>query len=95
MQQLLSKWLEEYISAFETLKAMIMTALALKRPHPDGHYILQIDAGDAGIRTFLFQEINGVERVLEYASRILQPTERNYSITERECLAVVWVIGKF
>lgn len=34
-------------------------------------------------------------RVIGYASRVLNPVKRNYAITERECLAVVWVLLKF
>ena len=35
------------------------------------------------------QTIDGVKRVLRFASRTMTPAERNYSVTERECLAVM------
>ena len=35
------------------------------------------------------------KRVLEFASRMLTGTERNYSVIEQECLAVICVIEKF
>ena len=89
------EWLEEQQHAFELLKAMIMLAPTLQRPAPNSPFIVQTDASDVGLGAVLLQEVEGLERVLEFASRVLAPAERNYSVTERECLAVVWAIGKF
>lgn len=88
-------WGEEQQEAFEKLKCLIMTAPVLHRPHPEGQFIIHTDASDTGLGAVLLQEIDEEEKVLEFASRSLSQAERNYSVTERECLAVVWAIKKF
>ena len=53
------------------------------------------DACSYGIGAVLVQQQTDGERVLSYASRLLSSAERNYSITEQECLALVWSLQKF
>ena len=89
------EWGEEQQEAFEKIKALLASAPMIQSPRFDEQFVIQTDASDTGIGAVLFQIIDGAERVLEFASRILTSAERNYSVTERECLAVVWAIKKF
>ena len=57
---------------------------------------LYTDASDIGLRAVLMQEDDqGKDRVICYEAKTLLPAEKNYSITEKECLAVIWVMQKF
>ncbi|XP_062609444.1 uncharacterized protein K02A2.6-like [Saccostrea cucullata] len=53
------------------------------------------DASPVGLGAVLVQEQNGEHRVLSYASRSLSDTERRYSQTEKEALALVWACERF
>ncbi|CAG8490300.1 1361_t:CDS:2 [Gigaspora rosea] len=58
--------------------------------------IVFTDASDLALGTILSQkDEKGNEQVVYYTSRSLSTTENNYSVTEKECLAVIWAVGYF
>jgi len=80
--------------AFEEVKARLVADPVLACPDFSTTFILQTDASDYGIGAILTQYTEKGERVISYSSRTLNGAEKNYSTTEKECLAIVWAIRK-
>lgn len=90
------KWTGKEEKAFQDLKRTICDAPRLAHPDPSRMLCLQTDASDLGLGAVLFQENKqGGRDIIEYASRKIQPAEKNYCTAEKEALAVVWAVGKF
>lgn len=88
------KWGSIQNEAFVRLKTLLTTSPVLARPDFSLPFILNTDASNVGLGAVLTQIQNGLERVIAYSSRTLSKNERNYSVTEKECLAVLWGITK-
>ncbi|XP_067629120.1 uncharacterized protein [Eurosta solidaginis] len=101
LTELLSKkkqfvWNSEAQQAFEDLKEKLTSAPILLHPNYNKPFILQCDASQVGVGACLMQEDdNGQERPIAYMSQKLNKAQRNYSVTELECLAVVLAIKRF
>ena len=53
---------------------------------------LHTDASCSGLGAVLYQQQDGVDRVVAYASRSLKPSERNYPAHKLEFLALKWAV---
>ena len=89
------QWGTEQQEAFEALRVKLTQAPVLARPHQNRPYILQTDASQNALGAVLCQELGGEEHPIAYASRTLSKAELNYTVTEKECLAVLWAVEKF
>ena len=88
-------WTEDCQKAFDTLKKALTEAPILAYPDFTQSFQLATDASNDAIGMVLGQKQNGREVVIAYAGRKLNPAERNYSVTEREALAVVEGVKQF
>ena len=88
-------WTQECEGAFETLKDLFTSAPILIAPDFTKSFIRQTDASNIGLGAVLGQlDANGHERPIVYLNRKLLSREQNYTTSEKECLAIVWAIGK-
>ncbi|UYV71013.1 K02A2.6-like [Cordylochernes scorpioides] len=89
------EWGPDQRQAYESLKLALASEPVLA--HFDEKYAAELhtDASGFGIGAVLVQVQGGSEKPIGYASRTLSTAEKNYSTTERECLAAIWAIGKF
>ncbi|XP_063596236.1 uncharacterized protein LOC134773090 [Penaeus indicus] len=88
-------WGEEQVSAFSRLKHCLSHAPVLAFPRFDLPFILHTDASNVGLGAVLMQEHKGNLRPIGFASRVLTSAEKNYSVTDREMLAIVWALKYF
>lgn len=88
-------WTPEADASFEKLKRCLATAPVLASPDFSKPFSIQTDASEVGLGAVLCQNHLGYERPIAYASRTLNRQERNYSVTERECMAVLFGVEKF
>ena len=80
--------------SFQRLKACLTEAPVLAYPWFVKHasaMVLQTDASNLGLGAVLEQD----QRVVGYASRTLTKAEANYSVIQRESLAIVWAMKLF
>jgi len=73
----------------------LISAPVLALLRDEGIYVLDTDASNYSIGTVLSQMQDGEERVIAYASKAMSRSERNYCVTRREMLAVVYYMRAF
>ena len=87
------RWNEACTAAFETLRTCLISEPVLRvadtRPNA-GRFFVETDASGEGIGAVLTQrDTAGDRHPVEYFSRVLTPAEKNYSIFDRELMAVM------
>uniref|UniRef100_H3AST2 Gypsy retrotransposon integrase-like protein 1 n=1 Tax=Latimeria chalumnae TaxID=7897 RepID=H3AST2_LATCH len=90
------KWTPACQAVFEHFEQQLTTNPILVFPDFNRPFAVHTDACDVGLGGALMQKDDeGNDWVIAYASRTLHQSERHFSATEKECLAVVWCLECF
>ncbi|RDX95558.1 Retrovirus-related Pol polyprotein, partial [Mucuna pruriens] len=91
------KFDQPYIEAFQELKNQLTSAPILQEPNWELPFELMCDASNSTLRVAIGQRVGFGKpvHVISYASRTMDPTQLNYTTTEKELLAIVFALCKF
>ncbi|GFW81218.1 retrovirus-related Pol polyprotein from transposon opus [Trichonephila clavipes] len=84
-------WSGEAQDSFDQIKRTLTESPILQLPNFSEQFNFFTDASGVGIGAVLQQN----QKPIAFASRTLNKAERNYTVTERECLVVIWALNKF
>ncbi|KAL0147780.1 hypothetical protein M9458_056923, partial [Cirrhinus mrigala] len=89
-------WSAECHQAFQNGKLLLSSAPVLAAPKLDQPFQLQVDASQVGAGAVLLQsDEKGVEKPVCYFSRKFNKHQFNYSVIEKEALALIWALQHF
>ena len=84
---------EAQLQAFFLLKEALVKPAVLSLPSSDLPFPIDTDACEYRVGCALLKTYpDGQRHPIGFWSRSLNPAERNYSVSEKECLAVVWAL---
>ena len=89
------KWEENQQVALEVLKKTLCSPPVLEYPDFSKKFILTTDASDYALGVVLSQCKLGEEHPIAYMSKLLNPAQKNYGTTEKECLAIITAVMHF
>ena len=86
---------DDCLNAFNLLKKELINAPIMISPDWSLPFELMCDASDFALGAVLGQREDKHFRPISYASKTLNPAQQNYTVTEKELLAVVYAFDKF
>ena len=89
-------WSDRCRLAFEKVKALLCAAPVLEAPRLNEVFSLQVDASNVGAGAVLMQAgDHGVGKPVAFFSRKFNKYQLNYSVIEKEALALIWALQHF
>jgi len=89
------KWTSEHEQSLKNLKQSLAAATTTAYFDVSCESTIYVDASPVGLGAILTQKQGNETKIIAYGSRVLTDTEKRYSQTEREALAVVWACEHF
>ena len=89
------RWTSDHQNSFEALKKALLSPPILGHPNYALPMEIHCDACGHGLGAVLVQQQEGGERVISYASRLMDISEVNYSVSKQECLALIFAVDRF
>nr|XP_033964458.1 uncharacterized protein LOC117465610 [Pseudochaenichthys georgianus] len=90
------EWSPQCQQAFEAAKTVLCSAPVLAAPQMDQPFILHVDASKVGAGAVLAQvDESGSECPVSFFSKKCNSHQLNYSIIEKEALALIWALKHF
>ena len=86
------QWGEVEQHAFDAVKEKLLSPPILAYSDFTQSFILHTDDSTDGLSAVLYQEQDGIERVVAYANRGLKPSEKNYPAPKLEFLCLKWAV---
>ena len=83
-------WTEYHQPAFDSLKQTLSEAPVLQVTDFNKHFVLVTDASNLAISAVLNKRVGQELAPVSYCSRLLTSAERNYSMYEKEYLAILF-----
>ena len=89
------RWTKDCEKEFIDIKSCLAAQPVMAFPDFNKKFILTTDACVEGYGAILSQMYPSGERVISYASKSTNKSEKNYSATELEAAVVIWAINKY
>ena len=88
------EWTDSCQQSFDILKHKLTTPPTLAYPDLIKPFVLYTDASDYCVGAVLVQEIDGIEKPIQYLSHKLTDTQRKWPVIDKEGYAIVYALQK-
>lgn len=89
------KFDQECLKSFQLLKEVLISAPIIKSPYWSLPFELMCNPSELGVGVVLGQRHNKKFHPIYYASKMITLAQENYTTTDKELLAIIYVFNRF